>query len=225
MIQRSTTYRQQSKRTPAIDTADPENHLLGRMNLRRLEAEAIRDAILSVSGQIDLTLGGVSIPVTLNGEGKAVVGGPPANAARRSAFVQVQRNLPLNMLATFDQPTMDPNCELRSPSTVATQSLWFLNDTLIIQHADDITRLLYATSDTSEDRLRLLYKRLFAATITDRERQMCMEFLSNQTERLRRNPDAGWQKTLKNSPDMAERRAFASLCQTLLASNRFLYID
>jgi hypothetical protein len=222
----STTYQQQSTRTAVLEAVDAENELLGRMHLRRLEAEAIRDAILSTSGQIDLTIGGASVPVIRDGAGKAVIGGSAGDSTRRSVFIQVQRNLPMNMLATFDQPAMDPNCKLRQPSTVATQSLWFLNDSLIVQHADNLTRLVYGVGDIApEERVRQLYARLFTATISESEQQSCLEFLASQTEHFRLDPDAAWQEILKKSPEEAEQRAFASLCQTLLASNRFLYVD
>ena len=226
IIMLSTTYQQQSTRTPQLETVDPENALYGRMNLRRLEAEAIRDSILAVCGQIDLTLGGASVSVNANDEGKAVVGGAARDAMRRSVFIQVQRNLPLNTLATFDQPVMDPNCEFRQLSTVATQSLWFLNDSLIVQHAEDLAKLLIALDENAPgERMRRLYERLFAANITEKQRKMCQEFLARQTEWFRNDPDPSWQKVLEQSPGQAERRAFASLCQTLLASNRFLYVD
>jgi len=166
------------------------------------------------------------VSVNANDEGKAVVGGAARDAMRRSVFIQVQRNLPLNTLATFDQPVMDPNCEFRQPSTVATQSLWFLNDSLIVQHAEDLAKLLIALDENAPgERMRRLYERLFAATITEKQRQMCQEFLARQTEWFRNDPDPSWQKVLEQSPGQAERRAFASLCQTLLASNRFLYVD
>ena len=141
MILLSTTYQQMSKRSAQQETIDPENRWFGRMNLRRLGAEEVRDAILAVSDQLRLETGGPSVPVTEDEEGKVVIGrrrvrdGLKAgvdsrneDAFRRSIFVAVKRRLPLNELATFDQPVMNPNCSQRKESTVATQALWFLND-------------------------------------------------------------------------------------------------
>ena len=101
MILMSTTYRQSSRRTEKQDAIDPENELLGRMNLRRLEAEAIRDAILAAGGQLNRELGGASAPVTVDAAGKTVIGKrlikdglkagvdrANADAYRRSAYIE-----------------------------------------------------------------------------------------------------------------------------------------
>ena len=212
MILLSQTYQQSVRRRVAHESIDPENILLGRANLRRLEAEAIRDALLAVSGKINLTLGGPPSPVTANGEGKAVLGG---DKNRRSAFVEVQRRLPLNMLETFDQPVMTPNCNHRRQTTVATQALWFLNDAEVLDHADALARALMKESGFSSVRLGKLYLRLFAEAPTPSELQDCEEYLASQREQF----------TKADPKSDAEHRALASLCQVLLASNRFLYVD
>jgi len=212
MILLSRTYQQSSRRRVAHEHIDPENILLGRANLRRLEAEAIRDALLAVSGKINPALGGVPSPVTANGEGKAVLGG---DKNRRSAFVAVERRLPLNMLETFDQPVMTPNCNHRRQTTVATQALWFLNDAEVLGHADTLARALMKESGFRSVRLGRLYLRLFAEAPTPSELQDCEEYLASQREQF-----------AKADPKSdAEHRALASLCQIMLASNRFLYVD
>ena len=208
----SKTYRQRSRRRPELDRIDPENALLGRANLRRLEAEAIRDALLAVTGKLDDRIGGPASPVTENGEGKAVMGG---GQDRRSAFVEVQRRLPLNMLETFDQPVMTPNCAQRRQTTVATQALWFLNDQEMVEHANVLARSLLEQSAYSSVRLANLYLRLFAQGPTPAELQDCEEFLAQQREQFASaDPKAD-----------ADHLALSSLCQVLLASNRFLYVD
>ncbi|MFT4546729.1 MAG: hypothetical protein ACI9MB_000673, partial [Verrucomicrobiales bacterium] len=212
MILLSKTYQQQSLRRPELEQVDPENSLLGRANLRRLEAEAIRDALLHVSGQLDATLGGPASPVSADSEGKAVIGG---NKNRRSAFVEVQRRLPSNMLATFDQPEMVPNCDQRRNTTVAIQALWFLNDQEVIGVSETLARSLMAESETDAQRLSLLYLRLFAKPATAEELQICEQFLASQRDHFaQQDPKAD-----------AAHRALAALCQVLLASNRFLYFD
>ena len=203
---------------------DPENRLLGRANLRRLEAEIVRDSLLAVTGHLNTSLGGPSIPVTEDSEGKAVIGVQKirdglragvddgnADAYRRSAFVEAQRRLPLNVLATFDLPTMTPNCDLRRPTTVASQALWFLNDESIIQHAEHLAKGL-ATSHSVDPGARLneLYLRLFAQTPSTTELESLNNFLTEQQTLFAEN---------------AEHLALASLCQIMLASNRFLYVD
>ena len=229
LILRSRTYQQQSRRRPELDAVDPENQLLGRANLRRLEAEAIRDAILSVTDNMNDRLRGPSTPVTQNGEGKVVIGvqkirdGIPVgadenhpDAFRRSAFIEVQRSLPLNMLSTFDLPTMTPNCDLRRSTTVATQALWFMNDSLMVGRGSDLATHLQSQYRTIDHQIEALFVRLFTRPPTNHETQTCKAFLEEQ-EHLR-DTDG------KNEPDIAQQ-ALATLCQTLMASNRFLYLD
>ena len=239
MILMSTVYQQAAKRTPELDAVDPENRLLARANLRRLEAEAVRDFILASTGKLKLEAGGPSIPVTTDAEGKAVIGvtkisdglaagvrGQDDAAFRRSAFIEVNRSLPLNILATFDLPEMKPNCDRRRSTTVATQSLWFLNDDQIIQLSTELSDRLFATHPDQEDRrLDVLFRRLFATSPTDEERRFISEFIANQEAHFRADTNAEWQKKIKAQPAAPQKRAFAALAQVLMASNRFLYIN
>jgi hypothetical protein len=232
MILLSRTYQQSARRRPEIDELDPENQWLARMNLRRLDAEAIRDAIISVVGARNDTIGGPSVPVTENLEGKVVIGkttrrdglrtgvdGSGADDTRRSVFIEVQRKLPLNMLATFDQPEMNPNCDLRRPTTVATQSLWFMNDGMVVEQSDRLARMLLGDFSSDQARLDETFLRLFAALPTADERAGCLAFLAAQREHFSKDdPDAA-------QHDECQLRALSALCQTLFASNRFLYVD
>ena len=239
MILLSTVYQQSARRTPELDAVDPENRLLARANLRRLEAEAVRDFILATTGDLNLESGGPSIPVTTDAEGKVVIGvtkirdglaagvrGQNEAAFRRSAFIESNRSLPLNMLATFDLPEMKPNCDRRRSTTVATQSLWFLNDDQIIVLTGGLADRLFTNHPTEADqRLDALFRKLFATAPTDEEQQYLSSFLERQEELFRADPNAEWQKKIKAQPDAPARRSLAALAQVLMASNRFLYID
>ncbi len=239
MILTSTVYQQSAKRTPELDAIDPENRLLARANLKRLEAEAVRDFILATTGDLNLEAGGPSIPVTTNAEGKVVIGvtkirdglaagvrGQNEAAFRRSAFIESNRSLPLNMLATFDLPEMKPNCDRRRSTTVATQSLWFLNDDQIIGLTGGLADRLFTNNPIKADqRLDALFRKLFATAPTDEEKRYLSSFLGRQEELFRADPNAEWQKKIKAQPDAPARRALAALAQVLMASNRFLYID
>jgi hypothetical protein len=212
MILLSQTYQQQSRRQAKHDQIDPENALLARVNLRRLEAEAIRDALLSVSGKLNPALGGPSSPVSANGEGKAVLGG---DKGRRSVFVEVQRRLPLNMLETFDQPVMTPNCNHRRQTTVAMQALWFLNDAELVAYADSLAKSLREESEFVSVQLTNLSLRLFSTPPTAAELQACESHLAGQRALFAQ----------QGEKSDVHHRALASLCQVLLASNRFIYVD
>ena len=239
MILLSTVYQQSSKRNPTLDKLDPENRLFARYNLRRLEAEAVRDFILATTYNLNLNTGGPSVPVTTDGEGKVVIGiqkirdGLAAGvseqkdaALRRSAFVEVNRSLPLNILATFDLPEMTPNCDNRRETTVATQSLWFLNDDQIVKLTNQLSeRLFMEYPDNQNQRLNTLFRKLYSTSPRPAEQNLISDFLERQEELFKADQNADWQKKIKEHPKAPKKRALASLAQVLMASNRFLYID
>lgn len=234
----SRTYRQTSVHRPELHHIDPENSLFGRANMKRLDAESLRDTLLAVSGLMSTELGGASLPVTENPEGKTVIGvrkikdglkagvdGGQNGMHRRSIYVQMQRNKPLNMLATFDLPIMTPNCEVRRHTTVATQSLWLMNDDQMIEWAQSLATVICRESEDLDCWVRSLYERLFADEPTAVEMELCQSFFHEQAEHFQKDPDETWQKALKEHPDKVQQRALAALGQTLLASNRFLYVE
>jgi hypothetical protein len=234
----SHTYRQRSQRTPLLDERDPDNRLYGRANLRRLDAETIRDAMLVVSGDINWKFGGPSVPVAEDGEGQATIGRRLLNEGlyagiedvgaekyRRSIYLQSKRGLPLSLLETFDMPTMNPNCDLRRCSTVAPQALLFLNETSIIQFAERTAERLWSDVENNDERVKHLFVRLFAQSPTEDEKSQCLEYLALQREVFASDPNPEWRKRLETEPTAPEVRALASLCQVLMASNRFLYVD
>ena len=86
--------------------ADPENRLLWRMNLRRLDAETLRDSLIAVAGKLDATMGGPPIKLAMEPDGLQVVSGKeaPASRWRRSIYLTARRNYPLSFLNVFDYP-------------------------------------------------------------------------------------------------------------------------
>jgi len=234
----SDAYRQVSTRTPELATKDPENKLLGRMNLRRLEAEAVRDGILAAAGKLSLQLRGPSVPVAEELDGRVVLGrrqlneglfaaiaGVGADAFRRSVYIQSKRALPLAMLETFDLPTMTPNCDCRRTTTGPAQALMFLNDEFVLKFARELVDRLWRDAKAEDDRLALAYRLLLSAEPTEQERDRMRKFLADQTKHFAADPEKTWQAALKKDPQAASKRATEALCQTLLASNRFLYVD
>ena len=180
--------------------------------MKRLEAESIRDSLLMISGKLDSSIGGPSIPVTKNNEGKSVLSN---ENGRRSIFVQVQRRLPLNILATFDQPVMTPNCNKRKHTTVATQALWFMNDNESLKISEALAKSIMAESTDLTKQLNLLFIKLFAKKPTPEEIHSCIDYFHAQSERLAK----------QNAEKNPDHLAMASLCQALFASNRFLFVD
>ena len=236
----STAYRQSSKRSDALQLVDPDNRLLARMTVRRLEAEAIRDAILLVSGQLSDKMHGPAISVLPDADGQNIVGrgerdgngiligkqdGLGEDEFRRSVYVQVRRSMPLGMLEPFDLAGMAPNCERRTFSTVAPQSLLMMNNDFLLKQSEAIARRIEESSSAEPAaRIQLAWQLAYGRVTSDKEIVRATEFLAAQQAyfdaALAKLSDA--ERAAQTPPST---RALALLCQTLLCSNAFLYVD
>ncbi len=132
LIMTSTVYRQSSQHQSAHDAIDSGNTLYARYPVRRLDAESLRDQILLVSGRLDRSLFGPSVPVSEDAVGQVL---PADNSARRSLYLQVRRSEPVSFLDAFDAPLMAVNCERRTPTTSAPQALMLMNSDFVRDHA------------------------------------------------------------------------------------------
>jgi hypothetical protein len=230
LIMTSEAYRRTATRAPELQAADPDNKLLARASVRRLTAEQLRDAILSVNGKLRLELGGPSVPVAEDVDGMPVLGTRKLNEGlfagvepvgeqeyRRSLYIQVRRKMPLPMMEAFDLPVMKPNCDARRCTTVAPQSLLFLNNEFIVRQAGVLADRLLASPGTLEERVRGAWGLLFVVPPTAAELEASLAYLVEQTENFR--------KQAASKKEDPAKLAVASLCQVLLGSNRFLYVD
>jgi hypothetical protein len=233
----STVYRQQSFRRHEVDDIDPDNRLLGRMSVRRLEAEAIRDAILASSGVLSDKMLGDPAPVTVDDVGQVVVGidtrdsaGRPTGKTvaigedefRRSVYVQVRRTLPLGMLEPFDMAALAPNCELRNVSTVAPQSLLMMNNELVIREAARFAeRTRTMTGDDLAAQVTNAWWTVFGRPPTAEQVSSSVTFLADQTQQIAARIPVD--QVAKEAP--AAQQALASFCQALFSANAFLYVD
>ena len=230
-IMLSQTYRQRSTRNAALDEVDPSNQWYARMSVRRLESESIRDAVLAVSGELSSEMAGPPIPVREDGVGQIVIGkemldgerkptkrdGATPGAARRSIYIQVRRSRPLAVLETFDIATMSPNCTKRNYSNVAPQSLMMMNSHFVIEHADRMARTLDSLP-SMQAKIKTAWRRCYATAIADDALRQLTDFVDRQTKLFeQRNPDG--------STAEASQRALATLCQSLISSNQFVYVD
>ena len=240
LVVNSTAYRQSSLRTDALQLVDPDNRLLARMSVRRLEAEAIRDAILAVSGRLSDKLLGTAISVLPDADGQNIVGrgerdgngiligkqdGLGEDEFRRSIYVQVRRSMPLGMLEPFDLAGMAPNCERRTFSTVAPQSLLMMNNDFLVKQSEAFARRIEETSAAEPTaRIQRTWQLAYGRIPTEKESLRATEFLSVQSayfdEARAKLPEA---ERPKQTPPATQ--ALALLCQALLSSNAFLYVD
>jgi len=133
LILNSTAWRQTSYPDSQMSQIDPENRFYWRKSLQRLEAEVLRDRMLTVSGSLDRTPFGPPAEIKEDETGQIIVDGPQK---RRSLYIEVRRTQPVAMLQMFDAPVMDINCERRPVSTVATQSLMLMNGEFTLAQAE-----------------------------------------------------------------------------------------
>ena len=155
------------------------------MNVRRLEAEAIRDALLAVSGRLDRTIAGPSVPPHLSpfmdGRGRPSTSGPLDGDGRRSLYVQVRRNFLTPMFLAFDAPVPFSTMGRRNVSNVPAQALTLLNDPLVVELAEAWAGRLLAEGDESvERRIDRLYESAFGRPPTDREVRQCAAFVAER---------------------------------------------
>ena len=142
LLMMSTAYRQSSVprqssaagQTAGVDARalDADNAFYWHFPVRRLEAEVLRDRILSASGKLDRTQFGPAAPVEEDFVGQVVV---KDDAPRRSIYLQVRRTKPVSFLTAFDAPVMTLNCERRVPSTGAPQALMLMNSDFVLKYA------------------------------------------------------------------------------------------
>jgi hypothetical protein len=218
LIMTSSTYRQASVVDPAVQAAaagiDPENRLLWRQRLRRLEAEALRDAILSTAGTLNPQRFGPPVPMVRLPDGEVVT---PADTSglRRSVYLQVRRSQPLTLLQAFDQPVMESNCTRRMTSTVASQALNLLNSDFVTRQAEAFAARVLRERPADPAGQAVLTA--FGRPVTEPERAKLAAFIEAQTRRHL--------QTLPGQQSEARRRAVTDLCHMLLSANEFAYAD
>jgi hypothetical protein len=189
-IVRSATYRQASGEVPAAADADPDNLLLHRQNVRRLEAEVVRDALLAVSDSLRQEPFGPPVPIPLDDDhearGKPEVSGPLDGDGRRSLYLAVRRNFLPPMLLAFDLPTPFATVGARNVSNVPAQALALLNDPFVHEMCARWAQRLAVLP--AAERLDAAYRLAFARPPDTAERERCMDFLA-ATAAARQLPD------------------------------------
>ncbi len=206
----SSTYRMSSARSEMAAERDPDNRLLSHFPVRRLEAEAIRDAVLAVSGTLDTAVGGPGVVPHISefqdGRGKPT-SGPLDGQGRRSIYTQVRRNFLPPMFLAFDYPLPISTAGRRGVSTVASQALLMLNNELVHSQAvlwADRVRKLHGTS---AERIRTLYMEAFGRPPQPDEIQQIEAFVASRS-----NTDEG------------DPAAWADAAHALLNTSEFLFV-
>ncbi len=219
LILSSSVYQMASSHPDAaLAEADPENRLLWKFRLQRLEAEQIRDSILAVSGQLNTELGGKTIPLR-NRQfvfNHTSVDHTKYDSLRRSLYLPVIRNNVYTLFSQFDFPDPTMPTGSRNATVVAPQALLMMNADLLIDSADQFATILINRTQDPAARVALAYERALGRQPTDRESSRALSFVTDLTA-----------SALVNSASVdsdAERRAWSMFCQGLFASNEFIYL-
>ena len=209
LIVTSASYRQTSRSDRTSVRADPENALLGHFPRRRLDGEAIRDALLAVSGRLNPALEGPCVFPELPDELTRVPGKRdvwPVSPSiddrdRRSLYVFIRRNLRYPFFEAFDRPDTNASCPVRARTTIAPQALTLMNGGLARESARLLARRVERDAGTDRDaRIRRAYRLALARGPDPTELRLAAEFLG-------------------------EGRELAHLCLALLNINEFVYIE
>ncbi len=205
-IMLSSTYQMSSDHREDAVRIDPENRLYSRAPVRRLEAEAIRDAMLFVSGRLDMNMGGPAITHVKNREflfDHTSKDGTKYDSLRRSVYLPVIRNHLYDFFELFDFPDSAVSQGDRPTTTVATQALLAMNSPLVWESAAKLAVELEAGGDRG---LAAVYGKVLGRAPVQREVARFEAFMAGLSD------------------GDARRAAMTMFCQALLASNEFLYV-
>jgi hypothetical protein len=234
LIVLSSTYGQSSDRRAEAAGADVENSLLWRFPYRRLEAEAVRDAVLFTSGRLNARMGGPGVYPRIarevlegqsrpgNGWGKF----DETEAARRSIYVFVKRSLLVPEMELLDFADTNTSCEQRTVSTIPTQALTLLNgeflNTASVHFAE---RLLREAGDQPAAQIDRAYRLAVNRSPTPEELSAGLAFLDRQAAQIIAEDSARDQSDPAQPPRDARRVALAALCLVIYNLNEFVYVD
>jgi hypothetical protein len=218
LIMSSRCYQLSSVADAADASHDPANRFLWHAERRRLEAEAVRDAMLAVAGRLDLSRPGAHPfpPIeawnfTQHSPFKAVYG-----SEHRSVYLMTQRIQRHPFLSLFDAPDANTSTDVRPDSTVPLQALFMMNDRYVGDRARALGERLLAMSPEPRDRIEKAIALLYSREATPRETSRALAYLEECRQRL-----------IEAGAPLAqlEVEAWSSYARVLLSANEFIYID
>ena len=217
-IMKSSVYQQSSLAGNKQRDLDPDNELWSRAPFKRLEAEALRDTLLLVSGKLDLTPFGPADAVNMHRDG-LITARPMEGSWRRSIYLLHRRTQPETFLETYDRPRMGPNCIERNISIVAPQALHLLNDRMIHELSAAFSeRVLSEAGEDQDRRIKRAYRLAFQRPPNAEEVDEARAFLGKVADM--------WKSAGEVASGVSpEAKALANLCHALINSAEFLYID
>jgi hypothetical protein len=214
LIVTSAAYRQSAASRADGLAADADNKLLWRMAPRRLEAESVRDAILTAADRLDDRMYGEPVRTITKPSGEVVPDKELEEPGRRTIYQLVRRSSPQSLLNAFDAPVMEINCARRASTTSATQALALMNGEFVTAQSEHFARRLLNQPGEDSQRIREAFRIALSRDPSPGEADRLLTFVHNQEAFYK-----GW-------PDYARRlRIYSDLCQALLGANEFIYLD
>jgi len=233
LLMTSQTYKMASAFANSLNLErDPTNSALWRFPLRRLEGEAIRDIILSASGQLNLEAGGPpffpAIPKALRESYRAgkweLTTEEPSNW-RRGIYSYWKRGLKYPMFEVHDQPDPNVTCERRNTTTVPTQALTLSNNEFVLIQARYFAkRVVRDAGDGTEKQIQTLYRVALSRAPDEEELKSALSFVQKQRDyHLKREPASG-SEAIRSVSDV-NLASLTDLAHVMLNSNEFVYIN
>ena len=202
----SSAYQQSSDPLPSTLKADPDNRLFGHRSRHRLEAEAVRDNVLAVSGNLDTTMGGVATR--------------DIHSGRRTLYLMTIRSDRSGYGPLFDAADSGVSVERRTVSTVAPQALFLLNSPFLLSQTHLLAQsLAKAEAESASARIQAAYQRLYGRPASPQEIEIGLAFVARAAKET--PPPPGSAKSIAEG----DLRPWEEYCQLLLCANEFLYID
>ncbi len=218
LILNSAVWQQTTDLNEASATIDPENRLLWRMNRRRLEAEAIRDSLLAIGGELDTTMGGTLLP-TENRKyvtSTANINVDVYEAPRRTIYLPIVRSALNDYLTAFDFGDPSSMSGQRDRTTVAPQSLFLMNSKLVAKQSENLAMSLLDLPSDDASRVTEAFERFYSRPPAGSEVESSLNFIHAYEDTLRSNGTAA---------DQLRLRSWQAFCRALMATNEFLYVN
>jgi len=196
----------------AAKQSDPENRLRWKFSLNRLDAEQIRDAILTVSGRLDASISGKTLPLR-NRQfvfDHTSIDHTRYDSLRRSLYLPVIRNNVYPLFELFDLPDPTMPTGHRNATVVAPQALLMMNSDLVMDSADAFSQRLQEHSNDATARVQFAVELAFGRKPTESESRRAIEFVGQTSNEANHND--------------TQQQVWSVWCQSLMASNEFIYL-
>jgi hypothetical protein len=215
----SSVYRQSTQPNATAALIDPENRLLWRFHRQRMDAEVLRDSLLSLGGRLDETPGGTLLPTANRAYVTSTANVNPEiyNSSRRSIYLPVVRSALFEVFTAFDFADPSTLMGQRDQTTVAPQALFLMNSGFVLDQVRNLAKRLLDQTDLDQPgRIRYLYQLCYCRNPSEAEVDRAIGYLDRVRLAL---------MELEPAAVDIDARIWTSLCRAVLSANEFLYTE